>query len=1061
MNKSSDSDYFLTKAIQEAGAIAGLRTQTTLGIRYPSPDLLNPGRKRTYGYNLYDGAAGVGLLFHDIAQATEESAWADLASEISAGLASASRARKNLARGLFTGFDGVALFHLIRARDLQDEKELKHAYALAMRLAEEPLCDADLLAGAAGQGLVQIAFYQATKMQVFLHQAKQVANHLEAAAIKTDGGITWKVDQPEEGHQTGLAHGTAGQVLFLSELTQISDDSRLHQLRDDAVAWLDFQAVQETKTSMRWPTNVVGRKRFRHHWCHGTTGISQAYLSHYRATNNRGSFEKAIAAANWTWKKHIAAKNDQISLCHGKAGSIEIFLDLHQAGAGPEWLDRATRIATEICCSEWLLNGKNGLLPDQNVNGIGTGLMLGTAGMTRQLLRLSGKNVNPILQWTDNRNLSQDFLIHSSHESKTEIPRQITKHSSKTLNDKDLLRKHSEAIPYLTASILSDQNERLKEKSRRSRVPGRVDREVIIGPADQTSLAIAINAIHESPASRAIQASIKKIEKACKRWLHSYQSILSDQAITTRSFGILLREISGIVLAHKGNPNRIEQSADKMINQAISSIQIMLDRLVVDREACLKGVISGKLQMVIIQGNDQHRNGERVVALSFDEGPALLYKPRSLRIDKELAGAAVGSEAPTLAELARKWLVPSIENGCLPIHRIIDAGPEHGYAERVQNKAMEVPKHVCAEYCLGQNLSTLRPKTAILKRGDERRYWYSAGLMAGFAFSLGIQDLHLENVICGTSSFTKYTCLHAVDLEMAFGLVNNLNDTSLTSYQLGITTDGSRNHSHAGLDICLDPQCGIGAEEWTIHIDPELGSPRVAARKAVSWTYPHLAMNSSGTFGPDQEIGTFLRGMADQWWSLQRHRKKIERHLRSKLTGARVRVLAKNTQSYHFSIEQEKTGNNHTDDPEYGPEWPHGLELDPSELMQIENLDYPYFFQFLNDQTGEATQTLCIDKTEANGHQKRTEQSKLDRIHAPFWSIVKRQNKRRFAAALLDAGRQLAPAHPFDFHDKDLGIRVMRLSQGDLIIGIVIGERQKRRMICRAFADNQTGFSLE
>lgn len=1042
---------FLRLAMLGAETIASQKTITTLGTRYPSIDFTDPARATQYNYNLYDGAAGVGIAFHDLANATGETSWQELSDAISSGLVTTSGAQMPLPRGLYSGFDGVALFHLIRGHERSDAKELEHACKLADRLATQPVVNCDLLAGAAGQGMVQIAFYRATGINDFLENALSTFTFLNEHAIQHPIGTTWPLAHDEKGFQTGLAHGTAGQLLFLSELSTLSDNTQVHKLRDQALAWLDQYGTAQSNW-LKWPDQTGLKQRFRHHWCHGSTGISQAYLRHYMATKDARSLGKALAAATWTWKKECRKSNEKTIVCHGTAGSIELFLDLHACNHEAIWLQRAEGLAIQKIFPTVIPTTPSAVINEHRLGGSGSGLMLGTAGIVRQLLRLAGKNVHPILTWPESstcqKEKAEDALSHA-------IPIHLNEdHSAKFMAIRKL-ESLRELVPLATVPISIKQPDPERTEAREQHKPA--PRQLITGPISDALLPQVLEALEHSPAGHAWAESVLRIDAECQQWYAEYAKILLKQALTPASFGILLRELAGAALEASCQPDQLLRTARHRGRQALRSINVMLERLSLDLNHFLASIVSGKVVQISILGGDAHRDGEHVVLLRFENGPRLLYKPRSVLIDRQLAGTSLPGEEATLAELARSWLVPAVRDGMLPTHQIIACGCSHGYVEQIHTdpKAIDAAGH--GHPVSVEDGTQGQPHVSHLSGGDESRYWYSAGLLAGHAFSFGIQDLHIENVICGYSNSTNHLSLHAVDLEIAFGCVNNLSDTSLTSPQNKGSDSEARPHSHAGLDTCLDLQCGLGAEEWTLRLDEVTSQAVAKARSAVTWVYPHLAINSHGSFKPDQELGVFLKGMADQWWCLQQHSRKIASHLRKHLDQAPVRFLAKNTRSYNLALEQQKSGEFHADRSLHGPEWPLGLPISPSELIQLTNLDYPYFYRQLTECSAEARRTWFLNPV-TKSPALAEEWGELDRVHSPFWTIIKRQTPLRLAAALIDAATHFGPKSNFDLYNPDLGVRVQRSESGDLLIGLILGGAKKHRLICRLFADQQIGY---
>jgi hypothetical protein len=407
----------------------------------------------------------------------------------------------------------------------------------------------------------------------------------------------------------------------------------------------------------------------------------------------------------------------------------------------------------------------------------------------------------------------------------------------------------------------------------------------------------------------------------------------------------------------------------------------------------------------------------------------------------------------TLADQTNAWLSPSIVGGRLPTHRLIAAGAWHGYAEEIAS-----PRGwpIEAELTLAPECDVPAPAACVARiaPGDERRFWYSAGLLAGHAFTLGAHDLHLENVMCGHSASTPELALHAVDLELAFGHVDDLADTLLVQPPAwGDSTSARRSHTHAAFDASPSFTCGVRAEDWAVEITRDGPRPVPRSKDAVHWSFPHAAQNPDGTFGYGSELCAFLRGVADQWMTLQCHASDVADHLRTALSGTAARVLAKRTQSYLTEIMRRKHGGPPEPGASFDERQPAASPFIAAEMAQIDELDFPYFFQFLGEHEGPRRGTYWKPGPQVPAEEVH-ELAALPR-HTPFWSIVERQSSEElFSRAILDAVRFVAPTGVFDTHDPGLGVRASR-REGDarLWIVLLLGERRDERLTIRAKPD--------
>jgi hypothetical protein len=497
-----------------------------------------------------------------------------------------------------------------------------------------------------------------------------------------------------------------------------------------------------------------------------------------------------------------------------------------------------------------------------------------------------------------------------------------------------------------------------------------------------------------------------------------------------------------------------------MTANAIHALEILFPRLERDRNGALSGEVGGRLSSIEVGRSDPHRRGQRVTTLRFEEGLPLIYKSRSMAIDRELAGSSRDGESPTLAHHCRQWLAPSIPGGRLPTHRIIAADEWYGYAEVIEAEdyAPLIPPVELFDAAAAQNLPL--PVVTRIKRGDEKRFWYSAGLLAGHAFTLGAMDLHAENVVSGGSRSTPEAAIHAVDLEMAFGSVVDLEDTQLLEGPRWGTHSNEATHSHAAMHPFVSFVCGLHAEDWVIELTAQGPRPVRDPWRACRWSFPHLAQNSDGTLGYSKHLCFFLRGFADQWTMLQSRSREVSEHLRARLSGVPARVVLKPTLSYIAALMKRKTG---------GPSIPGTAAQQKSriafpfiaaELRQLDQLDIPYFFRFLGEEEDPDHGIYWLERPVGRSTRVRD----FPAVERPaFWSVVERQSDpKRLARAVVDAVWAVSPAGPFDYHEPELGVRVVRTPEDQrLWITVLLGRQRNRRLSCRVASEGKIEWWLD
>ncbi|HSE42705.1 MAG TPA: lanthionine synthetase LanC family protein [Acidobacteriota bacterium] len=1019
------TQHYLKFAVSKAHEILKSGTPTTMGLRFPADS--KTGFEGRYEHKLYDGASGIGIVLLDLYSATRDKRFSKTVEEISYGLVASTPEYAPILPGLYNGFAGVALFHLTCARILKKQKFLNYAIDVAKLLSQSPFVDTDIFRGAAGTGWLFVALFHATGDSSFLEQAKTAASFLHETKKDFGGIYAWPVRDPrqplpanEDAYgelatqtHTGLAHGAAGICLFLLELLHLTGDSTVSKLLDGAFAWLDSRSLRERNGTI-WPRSDEHRV-IQDHWCHGSAGIAQAYLSKYRLFKDPSSLAVAESAAQATWNSLLDDHDEPFCHCHGLSGAIEIFLDVANETGSDIWKKRALSIAKRMMSPAAIR--RDAMRPE----GGGPSLGLGTAGIVRQMLRLAGQPVSSIL--TMNREPLSLKTTSKPIRSKNDR-RKFFRNNDSSLN---------ELLPP-AAIALKDGKHYLQ-----------------IGKMKPNDTRSILNLISQRPAGVSYFHALEKAQKACQEWSKHYQKYFSKGTLRPSIMGRVLREIAGIVLNPDGDPVKVKRAAKTMITGSIASLDLMFQRLNVDIQGILAKEIEGRLEKVEVLGSDAHFGGQRVVALQFENGKRFLYKGRSVVLDREFAGVSHANESQTLAERCRHWLHPAIPNAHLPTHRIIVANSEYGYAEEICSSDV-------VTFPLEGELNPFpeegifpQPKVSRLKEEDEKRYWYSAGLLAGHAFSLGLHDLHSENVISGISQSTPLVSMHAVDLEIAFGNVIDLEDTQLIEGpQWGIE---NRPHSHTPLSL---PSlfCGLNAEEWVIETTSNGPQPVAKPWKAVHWIWPHLVQNADGSFGYQKHVCSLLRGFADQWMMLQAHAKDVADHLKEKLTGAPMRVVFNPTRSYVGVLLNRKVGGTPLRGIAVNPSIPFARPFTLSEIEQLDRCDIPYYFRIL----GEDGSFYWSQPGDLKMMQERSFPD--IKFVTPFWSVLENQaDPTRLARAVVDIAWQIVPQGPFDFHDPVIGVRVARTADDNRVVIIVVLDQ--KRLICKVESQGKIEWWLD
>ena len=127
----------------------------------------------------------------------------------------------------------------------------------------------------------------------------------------------------------GPAHGFAGCVLALGDVTAVSETLRPHAVEEEGlVNWPPLPGLRLGEGSRDGQIRVQ--------WCHGAPGIV-ATLAHLLDE------ELAVAGGELTWRAGPLRKG--ANLCHGTAGNGYAFLALLERTGDERWLTRARAFA--------------------------------------------------------------------------------------------------------------------------------------------------------------------------------------------------------------------------------------------------------------------------------------------------------------------------------------------------------------------------------------------------------------------------------------------------------------------------------------------------------------------------------------------------------------------------------------------------------------------------------------------------------------------------------------------------------------------------------------------
>ena len=973
--------------------------ETTHGIRFRSNSAAIEEGLPAYPGTLYDGAAGVALAMLEAAPLDPSGRTFRLGREVVGGLISSTPPGPSAdATGLYLGLAGTAVVIARWAVANGDPAWLAEALRVMALAGEAQPATCDVLGGAAGVGLGALALYRATgdaRARAVIHACVE---RLGISARPDRSGLSWPLgeDAPDgsaraDDVQTGFAHGTAGIATFLTAAAESLDDARARELRDGAFRSLDgLMRLRDGEAA--WP---VGTRQplERHHWCHGSAGIAQAYLALYELSGQVEALIVAAAAAEHTWRavrQGSGVPADRASgHCHGLAGALELFGQIGAATHAPVWATRADAVVRAITKRS---PGRGA----SSLDADGCGLAYGTAGVVRSLT-----------SWA-----------HGAH----------------WLVWRAFPEGHAESGAAVARAATAPLNDVVRPRTRRVTLPAGFQLQDIVptaagaleghgyalpvGPEHSEAVARFASSTLGTESGRELRRVLSQLRRVANDLTRAHAEWLADDALGEPVFGPLVRECAGLLLRPGDQPvaarRRVVRS---LVDRQIAALQRCLDNVARDRSTHLAALGEGRVIRVEHVGGDPHRGCGGVFGLTFADGRRALHKPRSVLLDAFLAGAHESSAARRVSA----QLSPPYEGAMLPQHDVVPAGSWHGYVEQVRSTYSPLGDTDSALHFRWPTLG--RPPAeaaALLAPGTEPRFWYSTGLLAGHATCFGIGDLHGENLVFGTSRAVKEPLLHAVDLEMAFMAKGGVSEAHLApAFGHEIPVD-PKVHQHFGFQARHGGLCAMGAEEWCVLVTPSGVMPTRRPHQLAGRHAPNAVRNSDGRFGYGDHLCAVVRGFTDYWVAARPIHAALAQSARTELTGAMVRVVVNASRAYVAPRHVRMLG---------GPLWPgaswfgaygDATPLHEAELAQLDALDLPYFFQRLGT-PGPRWMNESVETV--------TDLVPFTTIADPFWSVIEAfRSHEVLARGLADLVAFGAPHGPFDQRDDALGVRVGRVS---------------------------------
>lgn len=997
-------------AAQGIALIRQRATATTLGTLFPALTLESRPGEAVFEGDAYDGAAGIALVLLEWAHATGDAGARALARDVIAGLVDAARPGAG-SSALYLGRGALAVLTLRAATRWRDAalRDVGVAYARGL-VATGAVTE--LLYGAAGTGLAQLAAFRATRDRTLLAAVRTTVATLADSAERDSNGVAWRMrpgttDGESAARFTGLAHGTAGILWFLSEAADAMPDFRA------AIALRD-QASHALVSAAHWPhpARAAWRKSdhdstLRHHWCHGSAGIAQALACWSQLGGGARAARLAVAAGEHAW--HATRTGDRWSApeqpgqCHGRAGLLVTAHTLASLTGDTRWTRRVAQLARGLATRAPGDTGPVSLGADD------LGWATGTAGVVAALLLAEGGEVASL---HDIRAIGDLRGLRSPNPSRTTLVARQRVHDARA----------RALVPQLAAPARDHDGLVFLPKARRR--PG----------------AALATAFLQHPRSAPGRSAFSQLREGLALLEARHPHLVKAGALAPSAS--LVRQLTGLAWHGRDTAERRRATAahaDFHVERHLRHVARSLECIAADRHGVLAPLVAGRIAELVAMSSDPHRGGQFVVRIAFEDGVPLVLKPRDVRFDWYLNGSAEHAGQRTAALELASWMRARGDRIALPAHHIVPAGATHGYAEclAVSDDALDREPWplAYADARLGPPDPPRGLKLAT--RAAARAFWSSAGALASHLALFGVSDQHAENLVVARAAGARAAAWHAIDCEVALLAGGGVGGTQLVPHHESPAPLDAGGHTHFGFDPRPAGACSLGAEDWALVVAPVRGRPRawhVALPRpgdvADRW-HTHLVQNPDGRYGAGPFLGAMLRGLAAHWGAARAHARTLIADADRALNGAAVRVLAKTTAAYASELRRRALGGDtwpgHTDRRALARAQP----FFPSELRQLEALDVPRYERRIGTPgvwwSPDASARLLGAEAEIAARSGDALATVLRRALRP----------EAFAFAVMELVLFAAPAGAFDLRDEASGVRVRRI-EGETHLDVVI-----------------------
>lgn len=291
---------------------------------------------RAMNYYLYNGLAGMLLLFHKLHMEKQHNQFSQIYQALKKMLFSYTdkgcMSLENLTSrqtGMYEGESSIAYVYLLIFFQNNEEDYLEYAerhMGIVENLIEEDT-NYDLMSGNAGAAYVFIMLYKLTKKKKYLNAAERGFCRIMSVAERQSCGIGWSVEK-EVPPMAGMAHGNSGFLIPAIGLWKYTRKEQYDVIAEqileyenslydiDMNNWKDIRMIPGIES-----VDNIGTVA----WCHGAAGILLSRIKCFEMVKDE-KWEKCLLEDVFKAYSKVKEfwKRDSFSLCHGCCGNLWI-----------------------------------------------------------------------------------------------------------------------------------------------------------------------------------------------------------------------------------------------------------------------------------------------------------------------------------------------------------------------------------------------------------------------------------------------------------------------------------------------------------------------------------------------------------------------------------------------------------------------------------------------------------------------------------------------------------------------------------------------------------------